>query len=210
MTMKLFYAPGACSLAAHIVLEEVGRPFEAVRLDLAAGDQRKADYLALNPRGRVPLLITDQGSLRESVAILTYLAGLDPSKALLPADPWQRAQALSTLVWQSATVHGQAFASIFRAARFTDDAAAQATVTAKGRADAMLHLADMDAMLAGKEWFAGSFSIADPYFMILRRWAIRVGMDVTPFTALTAHAERLAARPSAQRAMEREGIRFDA
>jgi hypothetical protein len=72
--MKLFYAPGACSLAPHILLEEIGRPFEAVRLDFAAGEQRTADYLALNPRGRVPLLVTAHGPLRENVAISAYIA----------------------------------------------------------------------------------------------------------------------------------------
>ena len=210
MTMKLFYAPGACSLAAHIVLEEIGRPFEAVRLDLAAGDQRKPDYLALNPKGRVPLLVTDHGALTESVAILTHLALSAPEANLLPADAWARAQVLSALAWLSGTVHGQAFASIFRPARFTDDPAAQETVKAKGRGDAIAHLATMDAMLAGKDWMGGTFSIVDPYFLILRRWAIRIGVDVTAHAHLAAHAERLAARPAAARVLAREGIRIDA
>jgi glutathione S-transferase len=211
MTVRLFYAPGACSLAPHILLEETGRPFEAVRVDFAAGEQRSADYLALNPRGRVPLLVTEQGALRENVAICQYIADLDPTLGLLPADPWARAQAISVMSWMSGTVHGQAFASWFRAARFTDDAAAQETVKAKGRADALAHLAEMDEMLAGKTWFAGDrCTAADPMFMILRRWGIRIGLDVAHFKALAAHSERLAVRPAAVRAMEREGIRFDA
>lgn len=209
--MKLFYAPGSCSLAPHILLEEIGRPFEAVRLDFAAGEQRTADYLALNPRGRVPLLVTAHGGLRENVAISVYLAGLEPGLGLLPQDDWARAQVLAALVWMSGTVHGQAFASWFRAARFTDDPVAQETVKAKGRVDALAHLAEMDAMLQGKTWFAGpQFTIADPMFLVLRRWAIRIGLDVSPFAALAAHSERLAERPSAMRAMAREGIRFDA
>jgi glutathione S-transferase len=209
--MKLFYAPGACSLAPHILLEEIGRPFEAVRLDFAAGEQRTADYLALNPRGRVPLLVTAHGPLRENVAISAYLAGLEPGLGLLPQDDWARAQVLAALVWMSGTVHGQAFASWFRAARFTDDPAAQETVKAKGRVDALAHLAEMEAMLQGKTWFVGDqFTIADPMFLVLRRWAIRIGLDVSPFAALAAHSQRLAERPSTMRAMAREGIRFDA
>ncbi|MBU6373056.1 MAG: glutathione S-transferase N-terminal domain-containing protein [Alphaproteobacteria bacterium] len=209
--MKLFYAPGTCALAPHILLEEIGRPFEAVRLDFTANEQRSAAYLELNPRGRVPLLVTEQGSLRENVAISLYLADLEPARGLLPSDPWRRAQAISVMSWMSGTVHGQAFAGWFRAARFTDDPAAQETVKAKGRADALAHLAEMDAMLAGKTWFTDErFTAADPMFMILRRWGIRIGLDVSPFKALAAHSERLAARPAVARVLEREGIRFDA
>ena len=83
----LFYAPGACSLASHIALEEIGAPYEAHKLDLAAGDQAKAAYLAVNPRARVPALVTPGGALTESPAILRYLADLYPERALLPADP---------------------------------------------------------------------------------------------------------------------------
>jgi len=209
--MKLFYAPGACSLAPHILLEEIGAPFEAVRLDLAAGDQRAPDYLALNPRGRVPLLATAQGALRENLAICVYLAEQAPDRGLLPGDSWAKAQVLAAFAWLSGTVHGHAFASVFRAPRFADDPAAREAVTAKGRVEALAHLTEMDAMLQGRTWFAGdAFTIVDPMFLILRRWGIRIGLDVTPFAALAAHAERLAARPGAARAIAREGIRIDA
>jgi glutathione S-transferase len=208
--VKLFYAPGACSLAAHIVLEEIGRPFEAVGLDLMAGDQRKADYLALNPKGRVPLLVTEAGALTESVAILGFLADSAPQQHLLPTDPWARAQALSLLAWLSGTVHGIAFASIFRPARFSDDETAFPAVKAKGLSEVNAHLATMNARLSERDYAFDHFTIADPYFLILRRWAIRVGVDVVAHTALTAHAERLAARPAVQRALAREGIRIDA
>lgn len=208
--MKLFYAPGSCSLAAHIVLEEIGRPFEAVRLDLAAGDQRQPEYLALNPKGRVPFLATAAGGLSESVAILSYLADSAPDRHLLPADPWARAQAMSLLVWLSGTVHGSSFASIFRPARFSDDEAAFPALKAKGLSEVAVHLATMDSRLASRDFAFDHFTIVDPYFLILRRWAIRVGIDVSAHTALAAHAERLAARPAVQRALAREGIRIDA
>jgi glutathione S-transferase len=208
--VKLFYAPGACSLAAHMVLEEIGRPFEAVRLDLMAGDQRQPDYLALNPKGRVPLLVTEAGALTESVAILSFLADSAPEKQLLPAATWARAQALSLLVWQSGTVHGTGFAAIFRPARFSDDESAFPALKAKGVSEAQAHLATMNARLSRRDFAFDHFTIADPYFLILRRWAIRVGIDVAAHTALAAHAERLAARPAVQRVLAREGIRIDA
>jgi glutathione S-transferase len=83
--MKLFLAPGACSLAAHIVLEELGEPYQAVTLNLMNGDQRTSEYLAMNPKGRVPYLVTDQGGLSESVAILTFLADKRPDLAARPS-----------------------------------------------------------------------------------------------------------------------------
>jgi glutathione S-transferase len=205
----LFYAPGACSLASHIILEELGSPFEAVRLDLAAGDQRKAEYLALNPKGRVPLLRGPQGALSENVAILVYLADRAAPGTLLPADPWARAQALSFLVWLSGTVHGQSFASVFRAARFTDEQSAFEGLKSKGRSDLADHVAAMATQLGDQEWAFGEFSIVDPMVAVLTRWGVRIGMDLSAFPALAAHSARLAARPAAARAIAREGIRID-
>lgn len=207
--MKLFCAPGACSLAAHIVLQELGDPFEIALLNLANGDQRKPDYLALNPKGRVPYLVTALGGLTESAAILTYLADLKPELHLLPQQPWQRAQALSFLAWCTGTVHGQAFASVFRSARFSDDEATFPAIRAKGMSDLRTHLGQIDGRVAGREWLMDHFTIADLYPLIFRRWAVRVGIDVAAYPALVAHANRVAARPAAARAIAAEGIQID-
>lgn len=207
--MKLFLAPGACSLAAHIVLEEIGQPYEAVTLNLMNGDQRGADYLAMNPKGKVPFLVTPSGGLSESVAILTYLADSRPDLSLLPGDAFARAEAMSFLTWCSGTVHGHAFASVFRAARFADDEAAQAAIKAKGLAEVTSHLQAIEARLRGREWVLDHFTVADLYPMIFRRWAARVGIAMEAYPALVAHAERVAARPAASRAIAQEGIRLD-
>ena len=208
--MKLFYSPGACSLAAHVVLEELGEPFEAVLVNVAAGDQRKPEYLALNPKGRVPFLLTEQGGLSESVAILTYLVDMRPDVALLPQDPWARAQALSFLAWCAGTVHGTAFAGVFRPARFSDDEGTHPAIRAKGLSEVHAHLAAIEARLSGRDWIMEHYSIADLYPMIFRRWAARVGVDMSAYPNLVAHAERVAARPPAARAIAHEGIRLDA
>ncbi len=208
--MKLFLAPGACSLAAHIVLEELGEPYQAVTLNLMNGDQRTSEYLAMNPKGRVPYLVTDQGGLSESVAILTFLADKRPDLALLPQDPWGRASALSFLAWCAGTVHGAAFASVFRPGRFADEEAVHPAIRAKGLNEVHAHLAAIDARLSGRDWIMDHFTIADLYPMIFRRWAARVGVDMSAYPNLVAHAERVAARSAAARAITQEGIRLDA
>src|SRR4051794_9596204 len=91
--IKLFYSLGSCSLASHIALEEAGAPYEAVRINVRAWDQRKPEYLALNPKGRVPALVTDEGVLTENVAILAWVAQAFPQARLAPTDPWGFAQA---------------------------------------------------------------------------------------------------------------------
>jgi glutathione S-transferase len=208
--MKLFYAPGACSLAAHIALEETGVAFEAVRLNLMEGDQRKPDYLALNPKGRVPALATPQGVLTESPAILLHLCALYPQAGLAPEEPWARAQVMAFVIWCSGTVHGAAFASAFRQARFSTDETTHPAIRAAGIDNARQHLAEIEAQLGGRDWMFDAFSIADFYPLIFRRWAARLGIDITPFAGLKALSERVAARPAAARAIAREGIKLDA
>jgi glutathione S-transferase len=207
--MKLFYSPGACSLAAHVALEELGAPYEAVLVNVAQGDQRKPEFLALNPKGRVPFLVTEQGGLSESVAILTYLADRRPDLGLLPADPWSRAQALSFVTWCAGTVHGTAFAGVFRSARFADDETAHPAIKEKGTSDVRAHLATINERVTGRDYVMDHFTIADLYPMIFRRWAARVGLDMGAYPALLAHAERIASRPAAARAIAQEGIRLD-
>jgi len=124
MTTKLYYAPGACSLASHIALEESGLAYETERLILANGDQRKPEYLKLNPRGRVPTLVVDDNILTENVGILTYLGGGHPKAGLWPKKTWDQAKLVSSMAWLSNTVH-TTFGHLFRAGRYADDAAAQ-------------------------------------------------------------------------------------
>lgn len=132
MDLKLYYSPGACSLAAHIVLEELGFPYKAQKLNLLEGEQRKPEYLALNPMGRVPTLVVDGKPLTENPAILTFLGGGFPQKGLWPKETWAQAMLLSALSWCSNTLH-PAYGHVIRAGRYADDAAAQESVKAKGK-----------------------------------------------------------------------------
>src|ERR1700749_3228175 len=127
--LKLFHAWGSCSLASLITLEEAGADYELVVMDTKAGDQRTADYLKINPKGRVPALVTDRGVLTETPAILSYIPEVHPAARLLPEDAWERAQAHAFSSYLCSTVH-VAHAHKHRGYRWTDDVAAQAAMTA--------------------------------------------------------------------------------
>lgn len=207
--ITLYFSPGACSLASHIALEEAGAPFEAKRIDFSKNEQYAPDFLAINPKGKVPAALTPQGVLTESPAILAWIADSFPEAALWPAAPWDRAQALSLLFWLSGTVHGTAFAGVFRPARFTEDAGAHPAIQADSRARVAKHFEEIEARIGGRDWMFERFGVADLYVLVFRRWAARMGMDLAPYPGLVALAHRIAARPAAQRALAREGIKAD-
>ncbi|MGE0829684.1 MAG: glutathione S-transferase family protein [Hyphomonadaceae bacterium] len=207
--LRLFYAPGACSLASHIALEETGLEFEPVRMDLTTGVQLKPDYLKLNPLGRVPVLVTDRGPLTENPVILSYIAGLKPELGLLPADAFERACVQARMAWLSSHLH-VSVAHVWRPRRFTDDQAADAGMKAKSLEIVSKGLGELDELVRGKEWAAGQFSVLDPYLLVFRRWGARLELPMEKYPALLAHADRVAARPAAARVIAREGIRIDA
>jgi glutathione S-transferase len=206
MGTKLYYAPGACSLASHIALEELGEPYDTQRLDLAAGDQRKPEYLALNPRGRVPTLVVNGHVLTENVGILAYLAGGHPQAKMWPQDTWHQAMAVSTMAWLSSTVHST-YAHIARASRYADDEASQESIKKKARATYQDYLTEIDTLLKGKKWaIGGHFTVVDGYLLVFYRWGNRAGMPVKSLANYSALVDRVLARPSVQKVMADEGI----
>ncbi len=209
----LYYAPGACSLAAHIVLEETGAPFETIRLDLAKGDQRAPEYLAVNERGRVPALYEEGWVLTENAAILRHLARTNPDAGMLPDDPRQQAIVDEWLAWLS-TAHHIAFAHIRRPERYSADDATYPEIRARG-AETFGDLCTMtEVRLSNGGWALGErYSIVDPYLLVFWVWARgpALGFDMPQrFPAWTAHARRLAERPAVQRAFAREGLALPA
>jgi glutathione S-transferase len=206
MAMKLYYAPGACSLASHIALEELGMPYEAVKLDLAAGDQRKPEYLALNPRGRVPTLVVDGQVLTENVGVMTYLAGGYPKAKLWPEDTWHQAKAISTMAWISNTVH-PTYGHILRTARYVDDAGAQELVKAKAKTMYLDYLGEIDRLLAGRKWAVGDhYTVVDGYLLVFYRWGNRMQMPVRDLKSYSALIDRVLARKAVQKVLADEGI----
>lgn len=206
MSLTLYFAGGSCSLPALVGLEEAGAAYDAVRLILAEGDQRTPDYLAIHPRGRVPVLAVDGQTIGENVAVLTVLARLFPKANLLPLDDTLAlGRAYELIGWFASGVH-VSFAQAFRPERFTRDQNAWAALKAGGRENVLTAYGELDDRLSdGRPWLLGDgFSLVDPYALVFWRWAERLAIDVTAFPHLSAHARRTLARPSNQRALERE------
>ena len=211
--LTLYYAPGACSLAAHIVLEEIGLPFETVRLDLAKGDQRAPEYLAVNERGRVPALYEDGWVLTENPAILRHLARSHPEAGLLPEDPRQLAIADEWLAWLSSS-HHVAYAHVRRPERYSADESAFPDIRAKG-AETFGDLCTMtEVKLSNGGWALGErYSVVDADLMVFWLWArgSAIGFDMPDrFPSWTAHARRMAGRPAVQAVFAREGLTLPA
>jgi glutathione S-transferase len=203
--MKLFYAPGACSIGIHVLMEEVGKPYEGVPVNLREGAQFKPEFTSVNPKSKVPTVVDDEGTVRtEYPAIAYWLARTNPFANLLPDNIDQQARALELMDYSVATIHMQGFSRIFRAPNFSPTVSDEAAVKAKGTEIAEKGFATLDKALAGKEYAVGNFSIADSAIFYVEFWAKRVGMPLPANSA--AHLERMLARPSVQRAMKAEGL----
>lgn len=204
--MKLYMAPGSCSTGIHILLEELELPFEAWIVNLPAGDHRKPAYLAINPKATIPTLVRDDGSaLTEFPAIAWWLARRYPKARLLPDDADGEARVIETLAYVVGTIHGQGYTRIFTTDGYTDDPAGYAAVQARGREIVAQGFALMNDLLAGGEYVAGRFSIADAALFYVEFWADRIGIDL-PEHCL-AHYRRMRARPVVQRVLAEEGYR---
>jgi glutathione S-transferase len=208
-TRTLYYAPGACSLAAHVILEESGLPYEGKALNLAAGEQRSAQYLAINDRGRVPALVEDGWVLTECAAIMRHVARQVPEKGLWPTELRERAEADEWLGWLACN-HHVTYAHVRRAERYTDDEGAYDGIRAKA-ADTYGDLCTMtEVRLSHGGWAVGDrFTVADAYLLVFLIWGNGPTMKFDMagrFPAWTAHARRVAARPAAQAVLAREGL----
>lgn len=202
--LALYYGPGACSMASHIVLEESGEKYEPLRLDLSKGEQRTPEYLKKNPQGRVPLLRLDSGDhLAENTAILPYLG---KRFRLWPADPSAEAKALSLIGFFAASVH-PAHGHIGRPERYTADQSAFPGIKEMGLKTFHGYLKQIDEMLAGREWFSDTYSVLDPYGFIFYVWGVRRELPVAELKNYTAFKDRMVKRPATQRVLEDEKIK---
>ena len=211
MSLKLYYSPGACSLASHIALEEAGAVYEPVLTKLSDGAQRTPEFLRLNPKGRVPVLADGDFVVTENPAILRYVARAHPAVRLWPDDPREEARCAEWLAWCSSGIH-VTYAHTRRPERYADDEAAKAEVVRKGYAASRSVWEAVEAKLAasGSAWAAGSgYSVADPYVFLFWLWgrSPALGYDMArDFPAWTEHAGRMGERPAVRAALEREGI----
>jgi glutathione S-transferase len=203
--LKLFYATGSCALASHIALEEAGADYEAVRVDLAANEQRGAEYLAINPKGRVPALATDRGILSETPAILLYVAQSFPAAKLAPLDdPFALAQAQAFNMYLCATVH-VAHAHGRRGYRWADDPAAIAEMKRKTPqvVDACFDMIESE-MFVGPWVMGADYSICDAYLFTVSGWLDGNRLDPARLPKIANHRRRMAERPAVKRALAAE------
>lgn len=203
--ITLFYSPGSCALASHIALEEAGAGYEARRVSFRDNEQRGSDYLAINPKGRVPALVTERGVLTETPAILAWVAQSFPAARLAPVDDafeFARIQAFNSYL--CSTVH-VAHAHKGRGYRWADDPAAHEAMKKK----VPQSVADCFALIE-REMFAGpwvmgeAFSIADPYLFTLASWLEGDGVDPAQFPKVLDHRNRMAERRAVKAVLAQE------
>jgi glutathione S-transferase len=202
--IKLFYSLGSCSLAPHIALEEVGAEYELVRTSTAAGDQRKPEYLAINPKGRVPALVTEQGVLTETLAILAWIAQAFPAAKLAPADPWAFAQAQAFNSYLASTVH-VANAHRHRGHRWADEESSFADMRRKvpqtmSECFALIE----DELFKGPYVLGDAYSICDPYLFTMASWLELADVALARFPKVCEHYGRVGERPAVKRALAQE------
>ena len=204
--MKLLMAPGACSLGIHILLEEIGRPYEAETVNLREGGQFQPGFTQINPKSKVPTLIRDDGSvLTEFPAIAFWLARSNPQAKLLPDDADAQARALEAMDYVISTMHMRGFTMIFRPEMFAGPNGDIEGVKARGTEMFRKGLDVMDAALAGKDYLLGAFSIADAALFYVEFWgAARLKLDLPAHCK--AHYARMLARPAVARMMAAEGL----
>jgi glutathione S-transferase len=201
--MKLMYSPGACSLGIHVLLEEIGKPYEAEAVNLRQPVAERP-LTAINPKSKVPTLIRDDGSvLTEYPAIAFWLASSNPEKHLLPSDLEGQTRTLEALDYCVATVHMQGFARLFGAGRAATPAEADAMKT-QGRDIATRGFARMSKTLEDRDWVSGAFSIADSALFYVSTWAKTFEIELP--ANIAAHLARMKARPAVAATLKAEGI----
>lgn len=200
--LTLYLAPGTCAMAVRIALTEAGTPHRIKQLDLAAGEQRSAAYLAINPKGRVPALVTERGVLTETPALLLYVAQRFPDAGLAPLDdPFLLARMQEVHGFLTATVH-VAHAHGRRGSRWADDPQAIAAMQAKVPHNMREGFAEIERHYLAGPWVLGErFSLADIYLFVVASWLEGDGVAISEFPKVADHYRRMLARPGVQQGL---------
>eukprot|EP01037_Dinobryon_pediforme_P013283 gene13283-13393_t len=202
--LKLFYAPGTIALAVHIALEEAGASYELVRVNVRDGEQRKPDYLAINPKGRMPALVTEYGILTETPAILAYIAQVYPAATLAPTEPFAFAQVQAFNAYLCSTVH-VAHAHRMRGRRWADDPVAIEDMKRKVPETVAACFSLIENEFFAGPWVMGkAYSISDIYLYTLSLWLEGDGVDPRRFPKILDHGARMSARPAVVRSLRLE------
>ena len=203
--LKLLYAAHTCSLASHIALEEAGAEYTTVRLDFRTNDQRKPEYLAINPKARVPALVTGEGVLTETPAILAFIAQSFPKARLALLDnPYEFARVQAFNSYLCSTVH-VAHAHRMRGYRWADDPAAIKEMQRKAPAAVGECFDLIEREMFKGPWVMGeAYTVCDPYLFTLAQWLEADGVDPARFPKIRDHRVRMSERPAVKKALAEE------
>ena len=213
MSLKLYFAPGACSFVPHVLLQLSGAPFEPVMVKLHKGEQNGEEYKAINPRGQVPVLVDEDKVITQIVAIILYLDQKFPDAKFLPTEPIARAKSIEVLAWMNNTVH-PTFTHIFMPHKYSDQADVQAALKTFNTQVYKDLLAEIEALvvrqLSPSGWLSGErLGPLDAYALTLTRWGSIAGIDPATYPSLWAHVNRVAADPCVAQVIERERLQLN-
>jgi glutathione S-transferase len=204
--LKLYYSPGACSLVAHIALEEAEAAFDALRIPIAEGGHLSPEYLAVNPHARLPALGTDRGVITENIAVLNFIADRFEAEGSVPrGDSYSAARCNELLGWFASSVH-IAFAEVWRGVRFTEDESVWPALEAGGRKVLGRQFDEIESLCVDDWLVPGQFTAADGYALVFLRWARRIGFDIGRYPNWVALSGRVLERPAVEGALRREGL----
>jgi len=203
--LKLYYTPGTCALASHIALEEAGADYSAERIDFKSNQQSSPEYLAVNPKGRVPALVTDGGVLTETPAILAFVAQSFPQARLAPLeDAFAFAQLQSFNSYLCSTVH-VAHAHKGRGYRWASEETSYADMKRKVPQTMAANFALIERGMLKGPWVMGeSFTICDPYLFTIAQWLDGDGVDLADLPRVMDHRKRMSERPAVRKVLADE------
>lgn len=198
MEIVLYYAPVTCSLVPYITLTEAGAEFEVRPLNMGKHQQRSAEYLKLNPKHKVPLLVVDGQTLSENVAIQIWIAHTFPQSKLLPTDPWQQLRAVSLLSWCASGIHPY-LSRINAPNRVCDLPNPDESVRRLATEQLFEAFGIAEGMLAGRAYFFDHFTAPDVHFFWCLRRCFQFGLDLSEFQGCIAHYKLLESRASVRK-----------
>ena len=201
--LTLYFAPGACSFVPHVALEAAKAEFEPKLVKLHRGEHRTPEYLALNPNAQVPVLVVDGRPLTQIVAIADFLDRRFPQAGLLPADAWERSQALSRLAWMNSTPH-TTMTRFFFPERYAETQGARDEVKQRAAREFRGHLERLQEMIPGK-----AYCFHDAYAFTLLRWGGFAGIDPNSLPRYKMHMEKVMQAEAFKAAIARERIALD-
>ena len=212
MSLKLYFAPGACSFVPHCLLQRAGADYEPIMVKLHKGEQHEGNYRAINPRGQVPVLVDDGQVVTQILAIVLYLDEKFPEAEFLPTSALARAKAIETLAWMNNTVH-PTFTHIFMPQKFSDQADVQAGLKEFNTQTYKRLLSELESLVKASTpsaWLSGDqLGPLDAYALTLTRWGSMAGIDPSTYALLWAHVQRVAADKAVSVVIERERLQLN-